>query len=1121
MKALLGTSDDVEETPEDAPKTKDEGRSVRDLTAGEIVAELEQVEKAEVATIVTTAGRELARRTQLDECRHLEKENSRLKVELECFKREMSELKAEMKELRRGIQPSPIPTPPSPMAVFPSHSPTRKTKKSSSLGSMEKRGRPPPEREDTQPTNTVGLNDTLVAAVLRQGDEAKRSWKSGPKIVSDITIKPATVTKGEETSGCDDPASTNPQSKKKKKGKKNKTGAGNTVAKADIPFLRTSESSGPRPKPLDATVSYSAVVRKGGTGTGNTGNKNSGAGRIQPKPAQASGPLPHPKGAGTGAVGKGKGPKRTATGGILYEIPGAGSAEKADKLVVALKALLEPKGLRVTRLVKRAELRISGLDDVSTPEDVIQAVAEVGGCSAGDIKVEKINRAPVGRLGSIWVQCPALAAKKDLLTQTLAEWRIELAVAAEPYYVSTRSTSLGDVDGSVVIIGNGGRAFPLPTGEGQPAAPPKQRWYTPTPRWALKRLDKDTLMAAAVAKTWESPIPGPCNVNGEAAWFREAMTQICDVAMPRIRAPPSRKSVYWWTQDIAQLRIDCVRTRHRYTRCRRRRHTEAEAATLYEAYREVKKSLQRAIKRAKTKAWDERQRWTADLGVTKEELARGIKRLGAKNTAPGSDGIPGRAWVLALSVLGDRLRRALSEGAVSRGGVALVISLDIANAFNTLPWECIRRALEFHRVPPYIRKVVGDYLKDRCITYLGRYKTPYRRETNRRIPQGSVLGPLLWNLGYDWVLRGALLTGLSVVCVADDTLVMARGDSWEEAVRLARVGGALVVGRIRALGFEVALHKTEAMFFIGPRRGRPPQPHIEIEGVRIEIRPYMKYLGLYLDCRWCFKEHFCRMAPRIRAAVNAFDHFLPNIEGPKDWVRRLYMGVVGSMILYGAPDHLRGGGLCGVGINTVDPTGGDARLDVRVACRSPPAGGNPDTECGESCLAPAPAKKTIERWKERLADPRTGHRAVGAIQPVLAEWLDRRHGGLSYRLVQVLTGHGCFGEYLHKVARREPTTKCHHCEEDRDTAQHTLEVCPAWEGQHRVLVEEVGKDLSLPAVVEIMVRSREAWRAMVSFCEYVISQKKIAERERENGPDSAPVCRRRGGAGRRAYARIP
>lgn len=49
--------------------------------------------------------------------------------------------------------------------------------------------------------------------------------------------------------------------------------------------------------------------------------------------------------------------------------------------------------------------------------------------------------------------------------------------------------------------------------------------------------------------------------------------------------------------------------------------------------------------------------WSADIGVTEGELLRAVRRLGAKNTALGPDGIPGRAWVIALSVLGDRLRQ--------------------------------------------------------------------------------------------------------------------------------------------------------------------------------------------------------------------------------------------------------------------------------------------------------------------------------------------------------------------------------------------------------------------------------------------------------------------------------
>jgi hypothetical protein len=41
----------------------------------------------------------------------------------------------------------------------------------------------------------------------------------------------------------------------------------------------------------------------------------------------------------------------------------------------------------------------------------------------------------------------------------------------------------------------------------------------------------------------------------------------------------------------------------------------------------------------------------------------------------------------------------------------------------------------------------------------------------------------------------------------------------------------------------------------------------------------------------------------------------------------------------------------------------------------------------------------------------------------------------------MLTGYGVFGEYLLTIGR-ELTSICHHCGEEEDTAQHTLEFCP-------------------------------------------------------------------------------
>lgn len=157
----------------------------------------------------------------------------------------------------------------------------------------------------------------------------------------------------------------------------------------------------------------------------------------------------------------------------------------------------------------------------------------------------------------------------------------------------------------------------------------------------------------------------------------------------------------------------------------------------------------------------------------------------------------------------------------------------------------------------------------------------------------------------------------------------------------------------------------------------------------------------------------------------------------------------------------------------------------------------------------------LERWDAHLSDPRTpGQRTVGAIRPCLAEWVGRAQGEVTFRATQILTGHGCFDEYLFRIGR-ERTTDCHHCGHGRDTAQYTLEECPAWNTLRRALKNVVGEDLSLPDLVSQMVGSEEAWSAFSSFCEAVMLQKEKAERVRRNEAEAAAESDRDGRGGGR------
>ncbi|KAL0861198.1 hypothetical protein ABMA27_008766 [Loxostege sticticalis] len=250
-----------------------------------------------------------------------------------------------------------------------------------------------------------------------------------------------------------------------------------------------------------------------------------------------------------------------------------------------------------------------------------------------------------------------------------------------------------------------------------PTAPPVELG----PRWALKRLDRETLVLASLVESW-SPDPDCVNPDNEAEWFGGAMSHICDSAMPRVRALPPRTAVHWWSPELARLREACVTARRRYSRHRRRRNRdETLDDALYASYQQAKRDLRGAIGAAKNAAWEEMletlkqdpwgrpyrlvmsklRPWAPPLttttdpdllenildglfpartdftppvlfcaeGVSAEEapvvsegeLGAAILRLQAKNTAPGPDGLPGKAWVLALkSGLEPRFRALLT-----------------------------------------------------------------------------------------------------------------------------------------------------------------------------------------------------------------------------------------------------------------------------------------------------------------------------------------------------------------------------------------------------------------------------------------------------------------------------
>lgn len=156
-------------------------------------------------------------------------------------------------------------------------------------------------------------------------------------------------------------------------------------------------------------------------------------------------------------------------------------------------------------------------------------------------------------------------------------------------------------------------------------------------------------------------------------------------------------------------------------------------------------------------------------------------------------------------------------------------------------------------------------------------------------------------------------------------------------------------------------------------------------------------------------------------------------------------------------------------------------------------------------------KEAIGSWLGQL--PRDNSPGVGIIKalgPHLFKWVTRKKGAMSYRMIQIFTGHGCLGKYLCRIGK-EDNSECKQCGALLDSQTHILEECPSWTTQRERLVDIVGEDLSLKTIIGKMLEDENNWRAVYSFYEEVMNIKEEADRERENmGEKKRAPQRRRG-----------
>ncbi|KAL4084959.1 hypothetical protein QTP88_027819 [Uroleucon formosanum] len=234
-------------------------------------------------------------------------------------------------------------------------------------------------------------------------------------------------------------------------------------------------------------------------------------------------------------------------------------------------------------------------------------------------------------------------------------------------------------------------------------------------------------------------------------------------------------------------------------------------------------------------------------------------------------------------------------GAVQHRDLCVAVSLDVSNAFNSAAWRKIDAALRKKNVPAYLVRLIRSYLQDRSIL-VG--EALIRRNTTCGVPQGSVLGPALWNVFYDDLLEMETPHGVQLVAFADDVCVLGISRNGEFATTLMNPILGAVADWMSSNGLQLAPAKTEVIVLT--RKHLFNDPELIVEGHAVPVKRSMRYLGVELDTRLLFTKHVHQASAKACESALAIGRLMPNVGGPSQRKRALLGTVANSKMLYAA-----------------------------------------------------------------------------------------------------------------------------------------------------------------------------------------------------------------------------
>lgn len=199
------------------------------------------------------------------------------------------------------------------------------------------------------------------------------------------------------------------------------------------------------------------------------------------------------------------------------------------------------------------------------------------------------------------------------------------------------------------------------------------------------------------------------------------------------------------------------------------------------------------------------------------------------------------------------------EESKSNRNPTCLIALDISNAFNTVNWGIHINKLYKYNIPNYLIEMMSSFLNNRKIT-IDDITTGY----GTGVPQGSSMGPLLWNIYMNGVFDLQFGKEVKIQAFADDLILNFTTTAAYKFELIAKTALDLIFNFATENKLKFNHSKSNHIIITyGKQVSR--KPPIRMANNKIKYTKELKYLGVVFDEKLQWLTHLNRVGIKHRS----------------------------------------------------------------------------------------------------------------------------------------------------------------------------------------------------------------------------------------------------------------